>query len=115
MQTETVSNIHEMTVIACSLILVIGVGGCSFVVWCFMRSKAILKAWARGNGFEILRSKSVAFPTGLRHGIFDPVETVYEVQVRDREGHERRGRLHCGPFLTGIFHRGDATWEADEH
>src|SRR5450432_2194307 len=76
------------------------------VFWWFdRRSKIILQNWAKENGFQITQSKQrYMFFTGLfKFWTNSRNQIIFFLRVRDREGHERSGWIHCGSYFGGVF------------
>jgi hypothetical protein len=109
---DTQSTINQMVVITCTLLLVVGVGGSVYAAWCFSRSKFLLRSWAAKNGFQILDSTFMPFSKGL-FDYFRDLQTTYHVRIRDREGREHSGWVHCGSLWTAAFKLTEASWESE--
>lgn len=67
----------------------------------WLRSRFLLKQWAKANGFELVRMSINWFR-------FSPLiaskrQEVYQIRVRDRRGKERRGWAKCGGYWLGFL------------
>ena len=75
------------------------------------RSQKLLKRWVGESGYELLRAEYRMF----RKGPFiwsSRGQTVYRVEVRDREGGERKGWVRCGSWWAGVFSdQVEARWD----
>jgi hypothetical protein len=84
------------------------------VVGFFLRSRAILRRWARDNGYEIVRVHRGAalrspFPK-LSPG--RQWQTIYHITVRDRTGKKRSCWLRCGSAILGILiYKTEVIWD----
>ena len=83
------------------LVGVVGLG--AYVAWCFSRSAAILRHWAAESSFEIVDAKIQFFSYGPFDWISSNGQTVYHVQIRDRDRRERSGWVRCGSFWLGVL------------
>ena len=109
---DTQSSINQMVVITYALLLVVGVGGSAYVVWCFSRSRFLLRSWAEKNGFQILHSTFMPFSQGLFEYLRG-LQTVYYVRIRDREGREHSGWVRSGRGWTAVFKMTKVVWVAE--
>lgn len=108
---DTQSSINHTVVLVYINLLVFGVGGTAYVVWCFLRSRALLSHWAEKNGFQILDSTFMPFSKDIVDYLFGGLKSVYHLRIRDREGREHSGWLECGDLW--IFKKAEARWKAE--
>ena len=92
--------------------IVIVVGIVALVLYLYItRSQKLLKRWAGENGYEFLRAEYRMF----RKGPFvwsSRGQTVYRVEVRDKQGVERTGWVRCGSWWVGVFSdKVEARWD----
>jgi len=88
------------------------VGIVALVLYIYIsRSQKLLKGWANENGYEFVRVEYRMF----RKGPFvwsGRGQTVYRVEVRDRQGVERQGWVRCGSWWAGVFRdKVEARWD----
>jgi hypothetical protein len=74
--------------------------GVFFVVH-YLRGRSALKRWAHQNGLQILKSKLTSSFAGSF--TWNHNQTIYFIQVRDREGNVRDGWVRCGSFWLGVL------------
>jgi hypothetical protein len=75
-----------------------------FLFWFKASSKAILRKWAKENGFQIVKSRQGSFFTGrFKWWTNGRMQDIYFVKVRDQDGHERSGWVRCGSFFGGVL------------
>jgi hypothetical protein len=92
--------------------VLLGVGG---LAWHFSRSRALLKRWAKENGFEIIESSYRNHLKGPFFWTSSRGQTVYRVTVRDARGVERSGWVRCGAWWAGLFSdKVEVRWEPDQ-
>lgn len=98
--------------------LVIGVAAAVFIGWYWLwhsHAKTILRQWANDGGFEILDcDRRYNFGTGsFRVLSAGRPPVVFHVRVRDGEGRERKGWVHCGSYFGGVFfsNRAEVRWD----
>lgn len=67
------------------IILLVAFGGVTLsATWHWLRSRFLLKEWARANGFELLRMNSNWFKSGPF--VASKRQEIYHIRVRDRGG-----------------------------
>ena len=70
-------------------------------IWHCLRSKSLLRQWAKTNGYELVDMRIPWFTTSpviaSRH------QEVYQIIVRDARGQERCGWARCGGFWLGFL------------
>jgi hypothetical protein len=71
--------------------------------WHFARSSALLKSWAKENGYQILSCKFRLLFRGPFTWTTSEGQTVYRVTVEDRAGRRKSGWVRCGDFCFGLF------------
>lgn len=75
------------------------------------RSQKLLRRWAEENRYELLRARHRMF----RKGPFiwsSRGQTVYRVEVRDKQGLVRKGWVRCGSWWAGVFSdKVEARWD----
>ena len=81
-------------------------------VWHFSRSSSLLEQWASDNGFELLRREYRVLRRGPFFWTTSRGQTVYYVEVRDRQGHIYSGWVRCGSWWMGLLSdKVEVRWE----
>lgn len=76
------------------------VGG--FIYVYVVRSRYLLRKWARDHGYELLHADFRMLRKG-RYMWSSRGQAVFRVEVRDREGRTRQGWVRCGGWWTGVW------------
>ena len=68
----------------------------------FSKSRRLLDNWADANRYELLHAeyRSVRKRPFLWSA---KGQAVYRVEIRDEQGHTRKGWVRCGSWLLGVF------------
>jgi len=73
------------------------------ILWVVIaRSQHLLRMWAAENGYELLHADFRPFRKGP-YFWSGRNQTVFRVEVRDREGRTRSGWVRCGSWWAGVF------------
>ena len=67
----------------------------------YLRGRSVLKRWAYENGFQILKSKTASSFAGSLTWNYG--QTIFYIQVRDKNGKVRDGWVRCGSFWAGVW------------
>lgn len=77
----------------------------------WLRSKTLLKEWARANGYELVQMRinwSQPGPFLFR----SRRQEVYQIKVRDQRGRLRRGWAKCGGYWFGfLVNKVEVIWD----
>src|SRR6476620_10535882 len=99
-------NESRMEIIRAVFMALLGIVFFIGIFWLFLsRSKAILRTWAKENGFELLSfDKRYMFGTGpFAWWTNSRNQIVFRVRVRDQTGRERSGWVRCGSYWGGVW------------
>jgi hypothetical protein len=81
-------------------------------VWHFSKSRSLLDQWASDNGYDLLRREYRVLRRGPFFWSTSRGQTVYYVEVRDRQGHIRSGWVRCGSWWIGLLSdKVEVRWE----
>jgi len=85
--------------------------------WFYRRAKIILQKWADDQGYEIIRKKQryLIFTGPFKFWTNSRNQIIYQLTVRDRDGHERSGWARCGSYWGGVFFSDKIEVRWDEH
>ena len=93
------------------ILLFVGLG-IAGLVWHFSRSRSLLEQWASENGYTILHREYRNLFRGPFFWTSSKTQTVYYVQVRDRDGNVRTGWVRCGSWWLGLMSdKTEVRWE----
>ena len=94
------------TVLLAALILLVF----GMLVWRFRRTSSLLKSWAAGNDYRLLRAENRILLRGPFFLVPDNGQTVYRVVVEDQAGEVRSGWVRFG---SGSLWRGLLSGDVD--
>jgi hypothetical protein len=95
-----------LVIVACIAIIIL------IYIWEFKRSGEILQQWADENDFEIIHREYRTTFRGPFSWTTTKSQTVYFVQVCDRNGRERSGWVRCGSWFWGLSsNTAEVRWE----
>jgi hypothetical protein len=98
-------TIYDIFLVFVAVVFVIALAVSFFLIirGQYARSDAILKSWAKGNGYEILSmEKRLLCPASVLWTI-DRWRPVYFIKVRKPDGEIRHGWVRCGDFVLPTF------------
>jgi hypothetical protein len=83
------------------------------MLWFHMaRSRSLLRQWADGNGYRIVKSSYRTAWRGPFAWTSSKGQTVYRVIVQDPAGNHRTGWVRCGGYLVGLLSdQVEARWD----
>ena len=71
------------------------------ITWHWIRSRFLLKQWAKANGYELVKM-SIPWST-VGPFLASKRQEVYQIRVRDQRSQERSGWAKCGGFWLGFL------------
>jgi hypothetical protein len=94
------------TVLFAALILLVF----GMVVWRFRRADSLLKSWAAGNGYRLVRAENRILLRGPFLLVPDSGQFVYRVAVEDQAGYVSSGWVRFG---SSSLWRGRLSYDVD--
>jgi hypothetical protein len=88
----------EVVVIIFFIVIAIGA-----IAWHYSRSRFLLQQWAQENGYRILSSEHRHLVRGPFFWTTSKGQTVYRVEIQDRDGRTRSGWVRCGSWMLGLL------------